>query len=97
MNTLEHNSARLATLDELLKTVIPAYLTPPPGRETLRDWFDEARIPRFKSNPAARRGGGPVFYSVSAVEKFLRSRTLPCRLPAGFPATRAVVKPDSTQ
>jgi hypothetical protein len=51
-----------------------------PSRETLRAWFDQARIPRFKSNPTAKRGGGTVFYSVSAVEKFLQSRTLPCRL-----------------
>ncbi len=86
-NLTEHVSARLATLDELLKTVIPAYLTPPPGRESLRDWFDQARIPRFKANPTAKRGGGTVFYSVAAVEKFLHSRTLPCRLPAvSFPA-----------
>ena len=86
VNRTEHVSARLATLDELLKTVIPAYLTPSPGRETLRDWFDQARIPRFKANPTAKRGGGPVFYSVSAVEEFLHSRTLPCRLPAvSFP------------
>jgi hypothetical protein len=75
------NSARLASLDGLLQTVIPAYFDPVPSRETLRDWFDQARIPRFKSNPAARRGGGTVFYSVAAVEKFLQSRTLPCRLP----------------
>ena len=61
---------RLATLDELSKTTIPAFLSPVPCRETLRDWFDAARIPRFKSNPTAKRGGGPVFYSVSAVENF---------------------------
>jgi hypothetical protein len=88
-NQLEHSSARLATLDQLLRTVIPAYLAPPPGRETLRDWFDQARIPRFKANPTAKRGGGTVFYSVSAVEKFLQSRTLPCRLaPVVVPALR---------
>jgi hypothetical protein len=81
MNAVKSNSARLATLDQLLETVIPAYLTPSPSHETLRAWFDKARIPRFKSNPAAKRGGGPVFYSVNAVEKFLQSRTLPCRLP----------------
>lgn len=75
-------TARLASLDGLLETVIPAYLNPTPTRETLRDWFDAARIPRFKANPAAKRGGGPVFYSVAAVEKFLQTRTLPCRLPA---------------
>lgn len=34
-----------------------------------------ARIPRFKPNPTAKRGGGYVYYSVPAVEKFLRSRT----------------------
>lgn len=82
-------TARLATLDQLVKTLIPAYLTPIPSHETLRDWFDTARIPRFKANPTARRGGGPVFYSVAAVEKFLQTRTLPCRLPAATLPSRS--------
>ena len=86
MTIIDPSSARLATLNQLLQTVIPAYLTPPPSAFTLRAWFDEARIPRFKSNPSARRGGGTVFYSVAAVEKFLQSRTLPCRLAAALPA-----------
>jgi len=77
-----NTSARLASLEGLLQTTIPAFLHPVPSRETLREWFDKARIPRFKSNPSARRGGGTVFYSVAAVEKFLQSRTLPCRLAA---------------
>ena len=80
MNEHRHPCGRLATLDQLLETLIPAHLTPPPGRDTLRDWFDQAHIPRFKANPTARRGGGRVFYSVAAVEKVLESRTLPCRL-----------------
>ena len=75
-------TSRLASLDGLLETVIPASLNPTPSRETLREWFDEARIPRFKANPTAKRGGGPVSYSVAAVEKCLQTRTLPCRLPA---------------
>jgi hypothetical protein len=75
METTELN-ARAATLDELLKTTIPNFLSPPPTRETLREWFDAAKIPRFKSNPLAKRGGGPVYYSVAGVEKFLRSRTM---------------------
>jgi hypothetical protein len=83
-NTIKLPSGRLATLEQLVNTLVQAYLTPVPSRETLRGWFDDANIPRFKSNPAAKRGGGPVFYSVSAVEKFLESRTLPCRLSAGF-------------
>jgi hypothetical protein len=80
-------SARMATLDQLVKTLIPAYLTPAPSHETLRAWFDAARIPRFKCNPAAKRGGGTVFYSVGAVEKLLQSRTLPCRLSPGVAPT----------
>jgi hypothetical protein len=96
MNTLEKNSARLATLDQLLQTIIPAYLAPTPSHETLRAWFDQARIPRFKANPAAKRGGGPVFYSVSAVEKLLQSRTLPCRLAPAVVPEAPVEKPETT-
>jgi hypothetical protein len=70
-------TARLATLDVLLETTIPVLLSPPPSRDTLRAWFNQARIARFKANPLARRGGGHVYYSVAAVEKFLRSRTIP--------------------
>ena len=90
-------TARLASLDGLMETVIPAFLNPAPSRETLREWFDAARIPRFKANPAAKRGGGPVYYSVSAVEKFLQSRTLPCRLAAVFPASRKEMKAADTE
>ena len=93
MQKTTNPSARLATLDGLLETIIPAYLTPVPSRETLRDWFDLARIPRFKSNPTAKRGGGPVFYSVAAVEKFLQTRTLPCRLPAATLPSRNPLRP----
>ena len=93
MNTNQIQSARLATLDQLVKTLIPAHLTPVPSHETLRTWFDLARIPRFKSNPAAKRGGGPVFYSVAAVEKFLATRTLPCRLPAATLPSRNPLRP----
>jgi hypothetical protein len=76
--TRSEAQARLATLEQLEKTTLPLFLDPIPTRETLRAWFDAAGVPRFKTNPTARRGGGPVWYSVAAVEKFLRSRTLPC-------------------
>jgi hypothetical protein len=71
------NTARLATLPELEKTTLPVFINPVPSRETLRAWFDDAKIARFKSNPVAKRGGGLVYYSVAGVEKFFRSRTLP--------------------
>ncbi len=87
MQQTNTSTARLASLAGLLETTIPAFLHPVPSRETLRDWFDQARIPRFKANPTAKRGGGTVFYSVSAVEKFLQSRTLPCRLASGVTPT----------
>ncbi len=70
-------TARLATLPQLEKTVLPNFIDPIPTRETLRDWFDAAGIPRFKPNPTAKRGGGACYYSVSAVEKFFRGRTIP--------------------
>jgi hypothetical protein len=71
------NQARLATLPELEKTTLPVFINPIPSRETLRAWFDDAKIPRFKSNPVAKRGGGLVYYSVAGVEKFFRARLLP--------------------
>ncbi len=78
-----NTSARLASLEGLLQTTIPAFLHPVPSRETLRDWFDKARIPRFKSNPTAKRGGGTVFYSVAP----WRSSCKAARCPAGWPAS----------
>jgi hypothetical protein len=70
-------TARLSTLDGIIKEVLPLFVNPVPSAETVRKWLDDANIPRFKSNPTAKRGGGPVYYSVAATEKFLRARTLP--------------------
>lgn len=69
-------AARLASLDELIENTLPNFLSPVPGRDTLRTWFERASIPRLKANPTATRGGGKVFYSVSAVEKLLQG-TIP--------------------
>jgi trehalose utilization protein len=77
MNIPPNQSARLATLQQLRETTLPVFLNPVPTSDVLRHWFDAANIPRFKSNPTAKRGGGPVFYSVAHVERFFRARTLP--------------------
>ncbi len=69
-------AARLATIAQLRKTTLAVFIDPIPSNETLRAWFDAANIPRFKSNPSARKGGGPVFYSTAGVEKFFRSRMI---------------------
>lgn len=71
------NCARLATIDQLAKDILPNFIAPVPSRDALRALFDSANIPRFKANPLAKRGGGFCYYSVSAVEKLFRSRTLP--------------------
>jgi hypothetical protein len=74
MNKTESiKKARLATMDELIQNVLPLFITPIPSRETLRSWFDRAHIPRLKTSPTARRGGGALYYDVEAVKKFLRS------------------------
>jgi len=67
--------ARMATLEQLMETTLPLFIYPVPSKDTLRDWFDKAKIPRTKSNPVARRGGGPVYYSVAAIEKMLSAKT----------------------
>lgn len=69
-------NARLATIDVLRKTTLAAFLDPVPPRHTIREWFKAARIPVFKQNPLAKKGGGACYYSVSAVEKFLRARLI---------------------
>lgn len=67
----EKRMPRMASIKEL-KPLLEAHLAPVPHIETLRDWFTQARIPKFKINRAAKRGGGVCFYSVSHVEKLLQ-------------------------
>jgi len=69
--------ARAATIAELSETVIPAFISPVPSAQTLRDWFDAAKIPKFKANISAQRGGGQCYYSTSHVERFFQSRLVP--------------------
>ena len=76
------SNARLATLSELRENILPNILAPVPTTETLRNWFDAANIPRLKTNPLAKRGGGLTFYSVAAVEKYIRNRTMPGKVGA---------------
>lgn len=74
-NIPQRPRARLASIAELQATLLPSYLAPVPSVKTCRSWFKAAGIPRLKPNPSAIRGGGTAFYSVAAVEKFLRSRS----------------------
>lgn len=76
MNAIEfrQRTARLATLATVKREILPNFLSESdlPTDETLRAWF--SGVPQFKSNPAAKRGGGSVLYSVSGIEKYFRSR-----------------------
>jgi hypothetical protein len=75
MNKTESiKQARLATMDELIQNVLPLFITPIPSRETLRSWFNRAHVPRLKTSPRAKRGGGALYYDVESVKKFLRCR-----------------------
>ena len=69
-------TARLATIDQLVANILPNFIAPVPSRDALRALFDSANVPRFKANPTAKRGGGYVYYSVAAIEKLFRSRTM---------------------
>ena len=69
-------TAKLESLDQLIANTLPKLISPVPCKEVLRAWFDEANIPRLKTNPGAKRGGGTVFYSVMAVENFFREMTV---------------------
>lgn len=73
-------NARLATLEALQKGLLAAWLDPLPCKLTIRKLLDENHVPRLKSNPSAKRGGGFVYYSVSAVEKLLKNSMLPGRV-----------------
>ena len=86
-------TARAATIDELLSNVVPNFLQPPPSRDTFRAWLDAAKVPRMKANPHAKRGGGPCYYSVPAVEKLLRSRMLPGRMASPVNARKSKGRP----
>ncbi len=55
------NQARLATMPVLRETILPNFLSPVPSCDTLRVWFIKAKIPKFKINGAARKGGRPGF------------------------------------
>ena len=65
----------MATLDQLMITVIRAHFSPPPPRRTVKGWLDSANIPRFKPNTKCTRGGGVVFYNVASVEQFIIEHT----------------------
>jgi hypothetical protein len=65
----------MATIDHLLKTLIPLHLDPVPKKRTMVNWLDTAGVPKLKANPSAKRGGGFVYYSVSHVEKLLTRGT----------------------
>lgn len=77
MNDEIETRARAATLDRLAETTVRVYLDPVPNRSTLRSMLKSAGIPCFKANPSAHRGGGTVYYSVAATEKWLRARFTP--------------------
>jgi len=72
MAQIENQQARTATIKRIRSEIAPLFFDPVPSVDTLRNWFDKEQIPRFKSNPTSKRGGGTCWYSVAAVEKYFR-------------------------
>jgi hypothetical protein len=73
----EHNSqlsARMVDLDRILEKHVPLFFDPPLSRRSLKAQLDGAKIPKWKSNLAAKNGGGRCYYSLAHVEKLWRSR-----------------------
>lgn len=71
---LPGRTARLATVATLRTEIFARYLNPLPNNRTLRKWMRAARIPSLQSNPHAKNGGGEIWWSVVAVEAWLRKR-----------------------
>ena len=70
-------SPRLATLSKLKSGLLSGYFPDLPCDETLRTRFKAAGVPFIKSNRAAVRGGGTVWWDVAAVERYLKSAIRP--------------------
>lgn len=83
--------ARLATLKEICRELVPLWLQPPPTPATLKAWFETARVRRLKANPSARHGGGRVYYDLGDVEKCLRGRLK--QAPAAIPSREKPTTP----
>ncbi len=72
--TIESVKARFATIEELQRNVLPAFVAPVPCSSTVRTWLDKWRVRSWKANENAARGGGPRYFYVADVEKMLRNR-----------------------
>jgi hypothetical protein len=56
-----------------LKPLFAEFFDPMPCDYTIRQFLLRKRVPFIKSNPSAKRGGGPCFFNVCATEEALRS------------------------
>jgi hypothetical protein len=70
--TMSPNRPQFATIQQLRLRILPDILQPVPPQATLRHWFKH--LPKVQNNPQAKRG--TVYYSVQAVEDYLRSRII---------------------
>src|SRR6267154_3419706 len=66
--------AKLATMEEIQRDILPLWMNEPPSTATLRAWFNRDRVQRLKANPHSKHGGGRVWFLVSDVERCLRNR-----------------------
>lgn len=66
--------AHTATAKVIHEKIARLLFDPPPKLETFRDMLIRGGVPYTKSNPDAKRGGGPQYFHVAAAERFLRRK-----------------------
>lgn len=66
--------ARLLSLRGV-RELLAAHLDPVPCRQTLTAWLNAAKVRRMKTNPSAKRGGGPVYWNAADVERMIAQRS----------------------
>lgn len=69
-------NVRARTLNDICENVVPLYFSPPPCRMTIYRLLRAAKVPKFKTNLSAKRGGGRAFYSMPVVEKLFQQRVV---------------------
>jgi hypothetical protein len=63
------------TAAQLRDGIVSEYLLPPPTTRAITMWLKREGVAYTKSNPKAKRGGGPVYFSVAGARRVFESMT----------------------
>lgn len=68
------SSPRLISLERVRAELLPGWFDPVPSPAATRKFLNRAGVRRFKTNPAAKAGGGHCFYVLTDIEEALSRR-----------------------